>query len=239
MLFLIFFPSPSDADLTASTASLTSSPAPNRRDAVIVGSLTLIAILSVAIISTALVFAWPHHTQRWANLLGTIAGVLAAIQYLPQIWYTYRLGDIKSLSMVTMFIQVPGAFLFAFNLWQRVGWEGWSTWLMFVVTGALQGVLLGLAISYYMATRRAEKDEDSDSYVEVDDVDGPADAHTAADERSALLGHTNGHNSTKNRPIAGTHRSNASAQQLGRLYAATPPDMDSDRSSNNETGGRP
>ena len=95
----------------------------------IVGSTTLLALLVVGITSIALVAAWPHHTQNWANLLGSIAGVLAMVQYLPQIWYTYRLGDIKSLSVITMLIQVPGSFLFAFSLWQRVSWKGWSTWI--------------------------------------------------------------------------------------------------------------
>ena len=153
------------------------------------------------------------------------------IQYLPQIYYTYRLGDVKSLSVVTMLIQVPGAFLFAFSLWQRVGWEGWSTWLVYIVTGILQGILLGMAISYYVAGKKrharddgGEEEDDEDSIHRIDDVDG------AADERTRLL--SNGHNGTdKSRPIAGTHRSNASQRQLSMLYAATPPEHDSDRSS--------
>lgn len=228
MLFLIFFPTSPDMDLSSSTASLTSSPPPKRRDAVIVGSSTLLALLVVGITSIALVAAWPHHTQNWANLLGSIAGLLATIQYVPQIWYTYRLGDVKSLSVITMLIQVPGAFLFAFSLWQRVGWEGWSTWLVYIITGILQGALLGMAISYYMARKHSEaKVEDSDSTAQpIDDVDGTADA----DERTALLENGNGH-SAKSRPIVGTHKSNASQRQLGMLYAATPPEHDSDRSS--------
>ncbi|KAK5121832.1 hypothetical protein LTR85_004707 [Meristemomyces frigidus] len=226
MLFLIFFPSAADDyDL----ASHTSSPPPRRRDAIIVGSTTLVALLTTGIISTALVAAWPHHTQAWANLLGTIAGILSTIQYLPQIWYTYRLSDVKSLSVTTMLIQVPGSFLFAFSLWQRVGWEGWSTWMVYCVSGILQGALLGMAISYYIANKNMGRgvSEDDLSIRPVDDVDGAAGG-AEADERTGLLG--NGH-SVKGRPIAGTHRSNASQRQLGKLYAATPPEHDSDQSS--------
>ncbi|KAK4543554.1 hypothetical protein LTR36_005449 [Oleoguttula mirabilis] len=226
LLFLIFFPSATDFDLSASTASHHhSTPPPRRRDAIIVASTTVLALLTIGIVSLALVAAWPSHTQAWANLLGIIAGILSAIQYLPQIWYTYHLRDIASLSVTTMLIQVPGSFLFAFSLYQRVGWEGWSTWLVYCVSGVLQGALLGIAISYYIANKNAANklEGDGDSIRPVDDVDGGADA----DERTALL--RNGH-SVKGRPIAGTHRSNASQRQLGKLYAATPPEHDSDRS---------
>jgi uncharacterized protein with PQ loop repeat len=238
MLYLIFFPAAPEVNLESSTASLTSSPPPKRRDAVIVGSLTLVSLLVVGITSIALVAAWPHHTQTWADLLGSIAGVLAMIQYLPQIWYTYRLGDVKSLSVITMLIQVPGAFLFAFSLWQRVGWEGWSTWLVYIITGILQGCLLGLAIHYYRLHQpHAEEDKDS-AYGDVDDVDGATSGAEDMDERTALLG--NGHSSTGKgrggRPIAGTQRSNASQRQLSMLYAATPPEHDSDRSSSGRGG---
>ncbi|KAK5107873.1 hypothetical protein LTR62_000583 [Meristemomyces frigidus] len=238
MLFLIFFPVAPEYDMSSSTASLTSSPPPKRRDAVIVGSLTLLALLTTGIISVALIAAWPHHTQNWANLLGAVAGALAAIQYVPQIWYTYRLGDVKSLSVITMLIQVPGAFVFAFSLWQRVGWEGWSTWLVYIVTGVLQGVLLGLAIHYYRIGRLRDKESDGESfYGGVDDVDGAAVGAEDADERSALLGSgrkgsikRNG-GSSKRRPIAGTQRRVSTSQrQISMLYAATPPEHDSDRS---------
>ena len=229
MLFLIFFPSASkDMDQRSSTASLTSSHPPKRRDAVIVGSATLIALLVVGITSIALVAMWPHRTQGWANLLGSAAGLLSTIQYLPQIWYTYQLGDIKSLSIVTMLIQVPGSFLWAFSLWQRVGGDGWSTWVVYIISGVLQGVLLSMGVTYYIANRRRNANEvesDGDSIRDVDDVDGTAN-RGEYDERTTLLG--NGNGSRKGRPITGTQKSNASQRQLNRLYAATPPEHDSD-----------
>lgn len=87
--------------------------------------------------------------------------------------------SLASLSIITMIIQVPGAFMFAFSLWLRVGWEGWSTWLVFVVTGVLQAVLLGLAIFYYVADRRRVREEVR-AEVGAENED--------ADERTALLG---------------------------------------------------
>ncbi|RMY39015.1 hypothetical protein D0866_02204 [Hortaea werneckii] len=257
MLYLTFFPGTSDHELAASSSSLRSAPQPSRRNAVLVGSTTLFAVLTVGIISTALVFAWPHHTQFWANTLGSIAGVLSAIQYLPQIWYTWRLGDVKSLSYITMFIQVPGAFVFAFSLWNR-------------------GVLLCLAISYYLARLRLAKEvDDRDDYPRLDDVDGTAEPGAEVNEQTSLLSRQNqrgdhrasydtarnkkrasydttrskgraSYESTRSKtlPIGSgsrdTHRSDASKRHLSQLYAATPPEIDSDRSSSsgndNDTG---
>lgn len=226
MLFLIFFPTEASVDLSSSTASLTKTPPPKKRDAVIVGSSMLTALFAVGIISIALVNSYPHHTQSWADTLGTIAGVLAMVQYLPQIYFTWRMGDVKSLSVVTMLIQVPGAFLFAFSLWLRVGWEGWSTWLVYIVTGVLQAIVLGLAITYYFRARRQRLDENSYQ----SSIPSSRDGDSEPSEQTALLG--NGH---KNRPIHGTQRSSASGgntnRQLSMLYAATPPEHDSDRSS--------
>nr|OQO28010.1 hypothetical protein B0A51_05368 [Rachicladosporium sp. CCFEE 5018] len=192
MLFLIFFPEA--PDMISSATSITSTAPPKRRDALIVGVSTLVCLLTVGIASIAIVAVTPHHTQAWANFLGIVAGALSAVQYLPQIWYTFRLGDIKSLSIITMLIQVPGAFVFAFSLWLRVGWEGWSTWLVYIITGILQGTLLGLAISYWLARRKEDKNRASDLYDSdegPDAVDGAAQERQAS-ERTALLGSRRG-----------------------------------------------
>ncbi|KAK3646268.1 hypothetical protein LTR56_008619 [Elasticomyces elasticus] len=239
MLFLIYFPHPTSttADLTSPVSSLTSpaTPPPKRRDAVIVAITTTLALLTIGLTSLVLIAAYPSQTQTWANLLGIIAGLLSAVQYVPQIWYTYHLRDVKSLSVITMLIQVPGAFLFAFSLWQRVGWEGWSTWAVYIVTGFLQGILLVMAIIYYMQHRRAEKEGqrrvDENGYLpEVDDVDGAEDV----DERTGLLSR-NGTVRRKSKPIDSGRMSrsgngDARNRQLSMLYAATPPEHDSDRS---------
>jgi uncharacterized protein with PQ loop repeat len=236
MLFLIFFPT--EPDLVSSAVSITSTAPPKRRDAVVVGVATLLALLLVGITSIAMVASFPHHTQGWANLLGTVSGVLAAIQYLPQIYYTFKIGDVKSLSIITMLIQVPGAFVFAFSLWLRVGWEGWSTWLVYVVTGILQGVLLGLAISYYLARRKNKRAEDASVSGEeedehIDATDGAA-IESLPDERTRLLSSAslgNGRPSPRHiRGSVGTYRSNTSNRQFGMLYAATPPEHASDSS---------
>jgi len=236
MLFLIYFPT--EPDLASSAASITSTAPPKRRDAVFVGVATLLALLVVGITSIAMVSSYPHHTQGWANFLGIVAGVLSAIQYLPQIYYTYKIGDVKSLSIVTMLIQVPGAFVFAFSLWLRVGWEGWSTWLVYVVTGLLQGFLLALAISYYLARRKDKTSQASalgaeDEEEQIDTMDGATDDPLPHERTRLLSGGSMGYGRPAPRRIRGSHgtqRSTASNRQLGMLYAATPPEHDSDSS---------
>ncbi|KAI7080760.1 hypothetical protein KC327_g65 [Hortaea werneckii] len=133
---------------------------------------------------------------------------------------------------------VPGAFVFAFSLWNRVGWEGWSTWLMFVVTGCLQSVLLCLAMSYYLARRRLAKEvDDRNDYPRLDDVDGtaePAMIRQGVESAPATIPPEVGAAPATSQREARRFLSEA------ELYAATPPEIDSDRSSSsgndNESG---
>ena len=63
-----------------------------------------------------------------------------------------------------MCIQTPGSFLWAGSLAARVGWEGWSTWFVYVVTGILQGCVLGMGILYDLRNRKTRNqlsDEDN------------------------------------------------------------------------------
>lgn len=83
-----------------------------------------------------------------------MAASLAAIQYLPQIWTTFTLKHVGSLSIPMMLIQTPGGFLFAGSLASRLGVEGWSTWGVYLVTGTLQGCLLGMGIYYEFQARK-------------------------------------------------------------------------------------
>ncbi|GIZ41794.1 hypothetical protein CKM354_000508800 [Cercospora kikuchii] len=194
-LYITFAPREEDGEvLSTSTATLTKPPPPSRpRDPLIVGTAIILSLLVVALTSLILVIRYPQHTQSWADLLGSVSGVLAAIQYLPQIYFTAKIKDLKSLSVGTLIIQAPGAFLFAYSLFLRVGAEGWSTWLVYMVTGALQMVLLGMAASFH-ATRQQEKRQGiyRDSSDDEDAADSErttmaSNSDGAADERTALL----------------------------------------------------
>jgi len=82
-----------------------------------------------------------------------MATALAGIQYLPQIWMTWHLGHVGSLSIPMMLIQTPGSFVWSGSLAVRLGIEGWSTWGVFLVTGCLQGCLLVMGICFEVKAR--------------------------------------------------------------------------------------
>lgn len=199
LLFLVYFSTTQEEpeDIISSAASITKTNPANRRDAVIVGVTIFVSLFVVALVSIVLVFRYPEHTQFWADILGTMSGVLAAIQYLPQIYFTWKLGDLKSLSVVTLLIQAPGAFVFALSLALRVGKEGWSTWLVYIVTGILQFVLLGMAINFWSVEKLRQRHEaEASSTEEESEHNGPTTGHDAstdgaADECTALLPKTN------------------------------------------------
>lgn len=179
-LYITFAPREEDeVDLSSSVATLTKPPPPSRpRDPLIVGTVIGLSLFVVALTSLILVLRHPDHTQRWADLLGTVSGLLAAVQYLPQIYFTWKIKDLKSLSVGTLLIQAPGAFLFAYSLFLRVGWIGWSTWLVYIVTGLLQFVLLGMAVVFWNQRTQGQGHSEGDTVV---------DSTGAAEERSPLL----------------------------------------------------
>lgn len=179
-LYITFAPREEDeVDLSSSVATLTKPPPPSRpRDPLIVGTVIGLSLFVVALTSLILVLRYPDHTQRWADLLGTVSGLLAAVQYLPQIYFTWKIKDLKSLSVGTLLIQAPGAFLFAYSLFLRVGWIGWSTWLVYIVTGLLQFVLLGMAVVFWNQRTQGQGHSEGDTGV---------DSTGAAEERSPLL----------------------------------------------------
>lgn len=122
-----------------------------------------------------------------------MAAILASVQYFPQIYTTFRLKAVASLSIPMMCIQTPGGYVWAASLAARLGREGWSTWGIFVITATLQGVMLVLAIYYeYINPQkgridlghgsRSERQEDTERV-------GPAsDApDTTASEETPLL----------------------------------------------------
>ena len=111
-------------------------------------SLTLFHGLAVIVVTGVLSTTAKEHLPTWANVLGVMAALLAAVQYIPQIWTTYHLKHVGSLSIPMMCIQTPGGFVFAASLFARLGWAGWSSWGIFVLTATMQGALLSLAIHY-------------------------------------------------------------------------------------------
>lgn len=145
VLFLVFFRYNSVDDPETEEAD---EDQPRWQTALLVASLTLLHGLAVIVITGVLSTVARDSLSTWANVLGIMAALLAAVQYVPQIWTTYHLKHVGSLSIPMMCIQTPGGFVFAASLFARLGLAGWSSWGIFVLTATMQGILLYLAIYY-------------------------------------------------------------------------------------------
>jgi hypothetical protein len=158
--------------------------APTLRTALVVTGLCILHAITIVILSLYFIFARPQNLQGWANFLGIFATVLASIQYFPQIYTTFTLKRVGSLSIPMMLIQTPGSFVWAASLAARVGKEGWSTWGVYLVTGCLQGTLLVMGIIYELRERRRE--QAGETPIEDDVVDGPGPAEWTSEETPLL-----------------------------------------------------
>ncbi|KAK6087605.1 hypothetical protein SCUP234_01763 [Seiridium cupressi] len=171
VLFLVFFRRDEpdlDSDLDSDDEDVEDvdpeSEQPTWRTAIGVAALCLVQGLFVVIISAALALGAPSYLGAWANVLGILSAALAAIQYIPQIWMTYRLKHAGSLSIPMMCVQTPGGLLFAASLGARLGWEGWSSWGVYVLTAIMQGIVLCMALSYEWPSREEREQPQRPSY---------------------------------------------------------------------------
>lgn len=146
MLFLVFFRF--ETATAPDELPLPREEQPGWQEAFIVGVACFAHGLLVIVVTGVLTIAMPSKLQVWANLLGMMAGALAAVQYIPQIRTTYHLKRAGSLSIPMMCMQTPGGFLVAASLFIRLGWDGWSTWSIYILTALAQGVVLVMAVYY-------------------------------------------------------------------------------------------
>jgi hypothetical protein len=159
LLFLIFFPrNPTPLEEDEQDAKI-----PTWKEAMLVLAVSVAFFLVALLGSVIFVYAAPSHIGAWANFLGLLATMLAAIQYIPQIIMTWRLQETGSLSIPMMCIQTPGSFVFAASLAVRLGRGGWSAWGLFIISGILQGVLLAMSIGFLLRDRKARKSEEAEA----------------------------------------------------------------------------
>lgn len=185
-LFLLFFPrTPSDAK---------SKDEPTYRLAIIVFLVSIVHLVLTFLLSVIIIYLYRSHLASWANFLGILGTCLAAIQFLPQIWTTWKLQEVGSLSIPMMCIQTPGSFVWVGSLAARFGWEGWSTWGIYLVTGVLQGCLLVMGITFELRARKKGKlglgVAAGDSNEHADQANGNEHGRVDCDEdheRTALL----------------------------------------------------
>lgn len=184
-LFLLFFPrTPSDPK---------SKDEPTYRLAITVFLVSIVHLVLTFLLSVIIIYIHPSLLLSWAHFLGILGTCLAAIQFLPQIWTTWKLQEVGSLSIPMMCIQTPGSFVWVGSLAARFGWQGWSTWGIYLVTGILQGCLLVMGITFELRARRRKAAGDGvvidNGHGHNSEANGIAHGHSREDnhERTALL----------------------------------------------------
>ena len=145
----------------------------------------MVHLFSTALVCVCVLYLAPSYLYTLAAVLGITGTVLAAIQFLPQIYTTWRLQKVGSLSIPMMCIQTPGSFVWVASLAGRLGWEGWSTWGIYLVTGCLQGCLLAMGISFEIRERRKRKELGTTANATMN---GHTESQDDVDERTNLLG---------------------------------------------------
>ncbi|KAJ5095504.1 hypothetical protein NUU61_004860 [Penicillium alfredii] len=148
LLFVIYFPRATSPTDPVNSVSSSSPNEPTYRTALAVTAICLLHALATVIVSVAFALRQPTALHAWANFLGVLSAILASIQYFPQIYTTFRLRCVGSLSIPMMCIQTPGSLIWAASLAAREGAQGWSIWGVLVVTACLQGTLLVMAIYF-------------------------------------------------------------------------------------------
>lgn len=176
-LFLIYFPR---ATPNTTTPDTDPNP-PSYRSAIIVVLICVLYAIGLGIASTYIILAQPSLAWRFADGLGIAGTALASIQYFPQIYTTYKLKSLGSLSIPMMCVQTPGGYLWAASLAARLGWEGWSAWILYVFISTLQGVVLGMGL-WFKWKKRGQVEEDGENDDEVV-VDGDGERTQEDEER--------------------------------------------------------
>lgn len=101
----------------------------------------------------------------YANSQGIISAIIAALQYAPQVWMTWKLKHIGSISIPWLIVQTPGGLAAMTALVNRPG-TNWTTWLASIGTFIGQLSLLILCCCWAWRDRKIQKREEAEAGIE-------------------------------------------------------------------------
>lgn len=152
VLYVIYFPASRKRVHPISHLYLSVPPPPLlsfewRTTLVVAATISLHFFIAVFLSVVVLVkFGVGSEQVEWmAGVWGLISMALATVQYLPQIFWTWKMKTVGALSIPMMMMQTPGSLLLVYSLSIRPG-TNWTSWISFLVTGMLQGILLCMCI---------------------------------------------------------------------------------------------
>ncbi|KAA1474477.1 hypothetical protein DENSPDRAFT_841076 [Dentipellis sp. KUC8613] len=137
------------------------------RLSIILSWVTLIHIIFITFVTFFLLLTHPidpsgeirsRQLSIWATFLGVTSGILAAMQYAPQLAHTYRHKVVGALSIPMMLIQTPGGFIMVLSIALRPG-TNWTSWIQFLVAAVMQACLLVMCIFWKFRQQRLHIDD--------------------------------------------------------------------------------
>ncbi|TFY53910.1 hypothetical protein EVG20_g9917 [Dentipellis fragilis] len=137
------------------------------RLSIILSWVTLIHIIFITFVTFFLLLTHPidpsgeirsRQLSIWATFLGVTSGILAAMQYAPQLAHTYRHKVVGALSIPMMLIQSPGGFIMVLSIALRPG-TNWTSWIQFLVAAMMQAGLLVMCIFWKFRQQRLHIDD--------------------------------------------------------------------------------
>lgn len=122
----------------------------------------------LALVSLTLIVAYFTFSTAWvllyAKFLGVFSTIITVIQYLPQLYTTYKLKKSGVLSIMMMCIQTPGGYLWTATLMLKPG-AHWSSWLPYFTAATCQGLLLLMSVYFdYIHPQQAVEGEEPSEY---------------------------------------------------------------------------
>lgn len=109
---------------------------------------------TILLISAIVVRRLPWVAQTWADMLGIGVALLACVQWVPQVLTTLHLQTLGSLSLVSLAISTPYTWIFGISMVVRVGFQGWSVWIVYMLVGTMQLILIATGVTYMLRDRR-------------------------------------------------------------------------------------
>ncbi|KAF7532178.1 hypothetical protein G7054_g8193 [Neopestalotiopsis clavispora] len=102
----------------------------------------------ILLVSATILNRFKNIAQPWADFLGVAVACLACVQWIPQTWTTWNLQSLGSLSLISLCLMTPYTWIFAINMVMRVGFAGWSAWIVYFLVGAMQLLLITMGIAF-------------------------------------------------------------------------------------------
>ncbi|KAK6384883.1 hypothetical protein LTS17_002446 [Exophiala oligosperma] len=114
--------------------------------------------MTILLISAMILHRFPWVAQTWANILGNAVACFACVQWVPQVRTTWHLEHLGSLSPTSLCLMAPYKWIFGINIMIRVGLKDWSAWIVYVLVGTMQIVLIVMAICFAVRDRKLAKE---------------------------------------------------------------------------------